>query len=120
MIWDLYQQYRLEQVEARMGTIQEGLAGAEGARRAALALEDKVNQLALICRAMFELIQNSTGLSEQELRDKIVEIDLRDGQADGRMSPQPKRCPKCEAMMSPKFRRCLFCGCEDSAANPFV
>jgi hypothetical protein len=45
-----------------------------------------------------------------ELRNKIVEVDLRDGQADNRMTRRAKKCPKCEAMMSPKFGRCLFCG----------
>lgn len=48
---------------------------------------------------MFEL----GGIPEETLIAKILEIDLRDGQKDGRMSPTPKRCPKCEAMMSPKF-----------------
>jgi len=26
-----------------------------------------------------------------------------------------KKCPKCDAMMSPKFRRCLFCGYKDDS-----
>jgi hypothetical protein len=120
MIWDLYQQYRIEQLDARLAGSQSTAAGEAGARRAALALEDKVNQLALICRAMFELLQKATGLSEEELKAKILEIDLRDGQADGRMAPQPTRCPKCEAMISPKFGRCLFCGHEDGTSNPFA
>ena len=46
-----------------------------------------------------------------------AEIDLRDGQADGKMTPRPKKCPKCDAMMSPKFGRCLFCGENDQASR---
>ena len=49
-------------------------------------------------------------ITEEQLRARIVEVDLRDGQADGRMTPLPKQCPKCQAKMSPQFGRCLFCG----------
>ena len=41
-------------------------------------------------------------MSEAKLSAKVVEIDLRDGQADNKMTAKPKRCPKCEAMLSPK------------------
>jgi hypothetical protein len=43
-------------------------------------------------------------------------VDLRDGTADGKVAPKPKRCPKCDAMISPKFGRCLFCGHQDASA----
>ena len=81
-------------------------------------LEEKLDHLALITRAMFELMQEA-GISEERLNQKVVEIDMRDGQKDNRMSPRPKKCPKCEAMMSPKFARCLFCGHQDASATPF-
>ena len=79
-------------------------------------LVEKVEGLALITRALFELLEESTGVSEERLRAKITEIELRDGQADGRTSPQPAKCPKCDAMMSPRFGRCLFCGEQDKSA----
>jgi hypothetical protein len=93
---------------------------AEGGRRDAafgLGLEEKVDRLALICCALFELIQASGGISEEQLRKKIAEVDLRDGTQDDRITPQAKKCPKCGAMMSPKFRRCLFCGHKDEASG---
>jgi hypothetical protein len=62
----------------------------------------------------------SSGISEAQLSAKVTEIDLRDGQADGRMSPKPKRCPRCDAMISPKFGRCLFCGHKDEALSTFA
>jgi hypothetical protein len=104
MLWDLYQQYRIGQLDRKVDSLQPNRDVL--ARDLALRLEEKLDRLALISRAMFEL----TGISEEHLSAKVVEIDLRDGEADGRMSPRPKKCPKCEAMMSPKFGRCLFCG----------
>jgi hypothetical protein len=86
------------------------------ARDTAFRLEDKVDKLALVCQAMFELLHETSGISEEQLKKKIVEIDGRDGQADGRITPRARKCPKCEATMSPQFGRCLFCGHTDEAA----
>ena len=82
-------------------------------------VEERLAHLALICRAMFELLQEQTGVTQMELAAKITEVDLRDGKADGRMTPLPKKCPSCQSMMAPRFNRCLFCGYKDQSADPF-
>ena len=119
-VWDLYQSYRISELDGKISDVQTARTQDAVARDAAFRLEDKVDKLALICHAMFELIQESTGISEDQLRKKIVEVDLRDGQADGRVTPRAKKCPKCEAMMSPQFGRCLFCGHKDETAGPLT
>ena len=88
MLWDLYQQYRIGQIDQQLDDVRASAAALEGSAdlRAAARLDDKVNRLALICRAMFELMQAS-GVTEDQLKAKIVEIDLRDGQADGKATP---------------------------------
>lgn len=116
-LWDAYQSSQIHQLNSRLDQLQDAGAREQAAVRVARELEEKVNRLALICRAMFELMP---GLSEDQLKAKIQEIDLRDGQADGRMTPQGKRCPKCDAMMSPRFGRCLFCGHTDETASAFL
>ena len=49
----------------------------------------------VVSRALFELFEETTGVLEARLKAKITEIDLRDGQADGRITPKAKRCPQC-------------------------
>lgn len=111
MLWDLYQHFRISDLEARVAGAQAAASGSDAAARHQVAhLEERVDRLALLCRAMFELLAERTGVTEDQLGAKILEIDLRDGQQDGRMSPKPTRCPKCDAMISPRFGRCLFCG----------
>jgi hypothetical protein len=110
MLWDLYQHYQIDQLESKLTRVENQTTEDGAARRAAAHLEERVDRLVLLCRALFELHQESTGHAEERLSAKILEIDMRDGLADGRMSPIPERCPKCEAMMSPRFGRCLFCG----------
>jgi len=119
VIWDLYQQYRIHQLDLKLDRVQTAAAEDSVGQRAVARLEGKVDRLALICRAMFELMQASSGVPEERLKAKILEIDLRDGSADGSVSPQQKRCPKCDAMMSPQFGRCLFCGHQDESAPAF-
>jgi len=120
MLWDLYQQFRIGQLDERLDRMQ-GTPTTDGlARDAVVRLEEKLDRLALIARAMFEVMEESGGVSEERLTAKVVEIDLRDGQQDCRMTAAPTRCPKCEAMMSPKFGRCLFCGYRKDAPAAFT
>jgi hypothetical protein len=116
-LWDAYQSSQIFQLNSRIDRLQDAGAREQAALRVAADLEDKVNRLALICRAMLELLP---GLTEDQLKAKIQEIDQRDGQVDGRVTPRAKKCPKCDATMSPRFGRCLFCGHQDEAASPFV
>lgn len=120
LLWDLYQSRQINALDQRLDRVQDDQARGEAANRVALGLEEKINHLALICRAMFELLQPSGGVTEAQLAAKIREIDERDGQADGRMTPQGQKCPKCGATMSAQFGKCLFCGYADPAASPFV
>ena len=117
-IWDIYQAHQISKLNEKVSNVQVSRTEDNVARDVAFALEEKVDKLALICRAMFELMQESSGISEEQLRSKIVEVDSRDGQVDNRMTRRATKCPKCEAMMSPKFGRCLFCGYTDEAAGP--
>lgn len=119
MLWDLYQQYRIGQLDEKLDRVQSDAAALSSVQHAVPRLEEKIDRLALICRAMFELMQESGGIPEARLKAKIVEIDVRDGEVDGRMTPAPKRCPKCDAMMSPHFGRCLFCGYQDDTVTRF-
>ena len=119
-LWDVYQSTRINQLDGKIDNVQDAQAREEGAIQAALDLDEKVNRLALICRAMFELMQPPGGITEEQLAAKIHEIDERDGQADGRMTPKGKKCPKCGATMSARFGRCLFCGYHDPNASPFA
>ena len=115
IIWDLYQSHRIGQLDKRIDDVQASSGRDRVARDTAFGLEEKMDRLALICCALFEVVQESSGISEEQLRKKIAEIDMRDGEQDNRITPRAKKCPKCDAMMSPKFHRCLFCGYKDDS-----
>lgn len=80
--------------------------------------DSRIDKLALCCQAMWELIQQNTNLTENDLSRKVMEIDMRDGVNDQHMAPQAKKCPRCDSMISVKFQRCLFCGYVDHETSP--
>lgn len=48
-----------------------------------------VDRLRLVCQALWELCSERLGVTEEELEEKVLEIDLRGGKADGKLSVRP-------------------------------
>jgi hypothetical protein len=89
-----------------------GPAGTPGAPRPGDTeeLHGRIDQLLLINSAMWELLSEKTGLTENDLIAKVAEIDARDGVADGKMTYTPTKCPQCQRTIFPKQDKCLYCG----------
>lgn len=49
-------------------------------------------------------------MSEDELKMKILEVDLRDGTTDGKMATEITPCPACSNKTNSKRATCLVCG----------
>jgi hypothetical protein len=73
-------------------------------------LEERLDRLALINMAMWSLIRQHTQLTEEDLIERVQEIDLLDGKADSRVSRQVGRCPACKRVMAQRHTKCLYCG----------
>jgi hypothetical protein len=120
LAWDAYQQYQIYKLNKTTDAVKDVVAqDIAGAKSTIDRLERKLDQLALLSRAMYELLQESTGMTNEQLAAKVSEIDLRDGKADGKVTPPQRLCPQCDSMICATFNRCLFCGYEDPAGDPF-
>jgi hypothetical protein len=73
-------------------------------------LERHVNRLALLNQAMWEIIRDRAGMTDRDLEELARQIDLRDGQEDGKMTAQAVRCPACDRICNSKHSKCLYCG----------
>ena len=51
-----------------------------------------LQNVSLVHHAMWELIQEHAGLSEQLLLEKIEAVDLRDGRLDGKLRARAQEC----------------------------
>ncbi len=72
-------------------------------------LEERVDHLSLLSMALWQLVSESTGWSEEELIKRVSALDLRDGKMDVRVLGSVIECPECHRPLSRRHRRCLYC-----------
>ena len=75
-------------------------------------LEYEVQRVKLLNQALWELLRDKVKLTDAELEQKISDIDLRDGVADGKITDVALKCPSCSRVSSSKHWKCLYCGQE--------
>lgn len=113
-ILDLYQQNRLSSAatEAKLARdeAQDARLDASRLRVQVADLQRKADALTIACQALWEIVRDGLGASEQQLLDKMQEIDLRDGQEDGRTTNSLQNCPHCTRGSNANRRNCLYCG----------
>ncbi len=81
--------------------------------------DEKIEALRLACAAMWSLVKEKHGATDQDLMDRILELDAADGKLDGRVSASPN-CLQCGHRMLMRARAiCVWCGAETKTAGPF-
>jgi len=107
--------------EAAQDASARGGQRAARAERTAETLEARCDRLAMLCEAMWTLLRDQTGLNDEQLIDRINEIDLSDGTLDGKVdkSSGPIRCHQCDRAVGARFAKCMYCGAP-VARDPFT
>jgi len=109
MFWNIYQDGRND---AASDTADRAESKADQLREELTALRRAADRLTLATQAMWELVRDLPGFSEEKLMAKMQEIDLRDGSGDGRITMQTLDCPSCGAKTNSKRQSCIMCGAE--------
>lgn len=103
-----------EYTRTHAGTASQARASAKRAEAASEAMKGEIERLLIITEALWLLLKEKHGLSEDELIRTIAEIDLRDGRLDGRVAPSadgpPKNCPECGRPLVRRRPVCIYCG----------
>lgn len=73
-------------------------------------LEDRVKRLLLINNAMWSMLSEKLGCTDEDLAARMEELDLKDGRKDGAVHAGLHQCPSCQRKVSPKRDRCFYCG----------
>lgn len=116
MFWQLHQMNMASQSNQQASRAR---ADADRSLYRVAELEAKVEHMALACQAMWELLQERTKLTDEDLMTKIEEIDLRDGRRDGRMSGSAHNCGQCGRKTSGRRKACMYCGALMTPQHPF-
>lgn len=116
LFWELHQQRRIHQANSMAA---ESASTAHATAIQLQELEDRLERLSLVCRAMWTFLQESQGLTEEQLFARVLEVDLIDGQADGRVKKTGRKCRQCGRVMSNRHHRCMYCGAEELVETVF-
>ena len=110
-LWDIYQHGQIEAANAAADAARDTALGVEErARRHVARLEARIDALSLLSQAMWELVRERTSLSDDDLRAKVAEIDVRDGRLDGRMLGSATQCKGCGRSAHTRQSACMYCG----------
>jgi hypothetical protein len=114
MLWDIVQQAQINRSAGNAVQAENAARLARSEMRGATddirELEKRFDALSLTCAALWELLRQETRMSDEQLVDKIQEIDLQDGSLDGKVAHDAKQCPKCPQKNHPHRDTCLYCG----------
>ena len=70
-----------------------------------------LERLMLVTEALWRIVREKVQCTDEELVQRIQEIDLEDGKLDGRKAPTPARdCPHCQRKLIKHQPRCFYCG----------
>lgn len=76
------------------------------------SLEERLDKLVLVNTALWELVKEKTGLTDEELSAKVQQLDLADGRQDGKVTREIQECQNCGRTLSRRHSRCMYCGAE--------
>ncbi|MEO1525014.1 MAG: hypothetical protein AAFX06_06235 [Planctomycetota bacterium] len=98
-------------------------SAADRARSQAQSLESDVEKLFLISQALWSLLKEQHGYTDEDLLKRVTEIDLLDGKLDGKLAKLPVEerptCQACGRKLMGKRQSCMYCG-ETQPTDPFT
>ena len=107
LLWGLHQSRQASTAQSEAARATSRAASAD---RNVESLIDRLDKLTLVNMAVWSLVREQLELTEEQLAERVREIDLADGVEDGKVTPQVAKCPKCGRVMSPRHKKCLYCG----------
>ena len=74
-------------------------------------LRADIERLFMISEALWIILKEKHGYSDEELIRHVEDIDLRDGRLDGDQGKaEPRDCPECGRTLQKQRPLCIYCG----------
>jgi hypothetical protein len=103
----------------RQAQESKAVSAAGEARSKADSLQLELDRLSLVTEALWMLLQQKLGCTQEELVAAIEEIDGRDGCINGRPAKaEPQSCPGCGRTLMRHIPQCVYCG-QKISLDPF-
>ena len=72
-------------------------------------LEEKIEFMRVANQALWEIVSEKCGVTVDEFKARVMEVDVRDGALDGRVTMRILDCPNCHQKVHSKRALCLYC-----------
>ncbi|MEM7682959.1 MAG: hypothetical protein AAF288_13480 [Planctomycetota bacterium] len=90
------------------------------AAREVAFLEKRLDRAVLVNLALWSLIQDKLGLTEEDLLSRVRVLDEMDGKADGKAAAdRVAPCHACKRPVSQRQDKCMYCGAEKRVSSAF-
>jgi hypothetical protein len=70
-------------------------------------LRDELHRITIIAQAMWELLRDKTGATDDELKKKIIDVEFEKAKS---YTSSTLKCKSCSRTVSIKSKTCVFCG----------
>lgn len=107
MFIDHAQNQRISEASVAAG---QAKSKSERQAREIEALRRQVDRMALANQAIWELLREVHGVTDDDMLLRMEQIDLRDGRRDGKLGAQVMNCAGCGRKTNSTRRHCVFCG----------
>lgn len=104
--------------EAKSAAASADRAADRAASRAE-TVDQRLDRALLTMEAMWSILRDRLQVTDEQLAQRIVEVDESDGLLDGKVRRKPKTCLHCKKTIPGRFPRCLYCG-EAVPVDPFA
>lgn len=105
---------------SQRSAVAEALHHRKRQRTELESLEDEIAHLRLITESLWELVSEVTGITNEQLVQRINEVDMDDGKLDGRKEHPPADCRTCHSKIPHNMSVCTYCGEPAPARSPFA
>jgi hypothetical protein len=92
---------------------------ADRSHARAETVDQRLDRALLTMEAMWTLLRERLHVTDEQLAQRIAEVDESDGILDGKVRRALANCPHCKKTIPSRFPRCLYCG-EAVAPDPFA
>lgn len=112
LFWEIHQQRQIGKARAAAGAAQ---SAASSARSEQAELRRQIDKTMMVLEAVWSLCREAHGWSDEQLVDRVTQIDLRDGQLDGKVRRVARPCPHCGKAIGADRSHCMWCGSSDGS-----
>jgi len=99
--------------------VADARSTANNAQLKVAELEERIDKLTLVCYAMWDLLREKSGVTEEDLVSRVAILDAADGEADGKISKKVRPCVHCGRPVASRHQQCLYCGVSQPANTVF-